>query len=88
MPAKPRGLSAAKSARRTSIQRNEGEGNKTAARHYNKAQHAFVRSGKVAAAARAARRAVEGSEGPALRKAEAVGRSKGRSAATRSVAKR
>lgn len=88
MPAKPKALSVAKSARRDPGQRNEGEGNKTAARHYNKAQHAFVQAGRVAAAAQAARRAVEGSEGPALRKAEALGRSKGRSKASRPSAKR
>src|SRR5713226_8565735 len=41
-------------------QQNEGEGNRTAAREYNKAQHDFARSGKVEEKAREARRAVEG----------------------------
>jgi len=63
--------------------RNEGEGNKTAARHYNQAQRRFVASGKVAAAARSARSAVDGPEGAELRKAEAVGRSKARPAKSR-----
>jgi hypothetical protein len=36
--------------------RNEGEGNRTAARAYNKAQQRFVRSGKVEEKAREAER--------------------------------
>jgi hypothetical protein len=54
--------------------RNEGEGNRTAARQYNEAQQNFVRSGKVEAKAREARKAVEGKEGAALRDAELVGK--------------
>ena len=60
--------------------RNEGEGNKTAARHYNEAQQRYVRSGTVAAAARSARRAVDGPQAGALRQAAAVGRGKARPA--------
>jgi hypothetical protein len=72
--------SAAKPKAASAGARNEGEGNKTAARHYNEAQHKFAASGKVSAAARAARKALEGSEGATLRRAEAVGMSKARSA--------
>ncbi len=49
-------------------QRNEGEGNRTAARQYNEAQQSFVRSGKVDEKTR------EGAEGKALRDAELVGK--------------
>ena len=38
--------------------RNEGEGNKTAARQYNEAQHRFAQSGKVEEKAREAERAL------------------------------
>lgn len=69
---------------RTPASANEGEGNKTAARHYNQAQQRFVASGKVAAAARSARRAVDGPEGAELRNAEAAGRGKARPAKSKS----
>ncbi len=55
-------------------QRNEGEGNHTAARAYNKAQTGFAHGGKVEAAAKDAARAVDGPEGEALRKAEQEGK--------------
>lgn len=55
-------------------QANEGEGNRTAARAYNKAQQEFVRSDKVDEKARAAREAIEGKEGKSLREAELVGK--------------
>jgi len=51
-------------------QKNEGEGNKTAAREFNKAQHEFVQAGKVDKAAEEARKAVDGAEGAELEKAE------------------
>lgn len=54
--------------------RNEGEGNKTAAREFNERQRRFVRSGKVAAAARDAERALDGRERDELLKAEAAGK--------------
>jgi hypothetical protein len=54
--------------------RNEGEGNRTAARRYNKAQQDFVRSGKVEEKAREAAQAVDGPEGKALREAELIGK--------------
>ena len=55
-------------------QRNEGEGNRTAARQFNEAQQKFVRSGKVEAKAHEAREAVDGKEGEALREAERIGK--------------
>lgn len=55
-------------------QRNEGEGNHTAARQYDKAQTDFAKSGKVEPAARDAARAVDGPEGEALREAEQAGK--------------
>ncbi|HUH84259.1 MAG TPA: hypothetical protein VLX85_06590 [Stellaceae bacterium] len=55
-------------------QRNEGEGNRTAAAQYNAAQQRFVRSGKVKEKAREAEKAIEGKERDALNEAELVGR--------------
>jgi hypothetical protein len=55
-------------------QRNEGEGNRTAARRYNDAQHAYVESGRSDAAAEEAKRAVDGKEGDELRAAEKEGK--------------
>jgi hypothetical protein len=57
-------------------QKNEGEGNKTAARHYNEDQHEFVKDGKVQKAAQDAEQAIEGKEGDELRRAEEQGRAK------------
>ena len=54
--------------------RNEGEGNKTAARQYNEAQHRFVQSGKVEEKAREAERALHSSEKEELQRAEAIGK--------------
>jgi hypothetical protein len=62
----------------TPRQPNEGEGNKTAARAFNHAQSKFAKSGEVDAAAKAAKRAVEGEEKAELSKAEQAGRSKAR----------
>ena len=56
-------------------QRNEGEGNKSAARRYNQASQQFARSGRVRKQAAAARKAIDGPENKDLRKAEAIGRS-------------
>ncbi|MCW5770269.1 MAG: hypothetical protein KIT16_01435 [Rhodospirillaceae bacterium] len=60
-------------------QRNEGEGNKTAAREYNKgaAEHAR-HPDEVKKAAAAAKRALDGPEGAALREAEIEGKSAAR----------
>ena len=55
-------------------QKNEGEGNQTAAKQYNDAQKRFAESGKVAPAAKDAARAVDGPEGADLRKAEELGK--------------
>jgi hypothetical protein len=59
-------------------QRNEGEGNKTAARHYNEATTEFAKSGKVEEKAQEARKAVDGQDGEKLRKAEREGLQKAR----------
>lgn len=56
--------------------RNEGEGNKTAAREYNEAQRRFISDGKVEVAARDAEQALEGPERQELREAEAIGKSR------------
>ena len=55
-------------------QKNEGEGNRTAARQYNEARRRFVKSGKAEEKAKEAERAVEGKEGDTLREAELVGK--------------
>ena len=53
------------------LQKNEGEGNRTAARRYDSAVEKTVKSGLVPAKARAAARALDGPEGSELRRAEA-----------------
>jgi hypothetical protein len=53
---------------------NEGEGNKTAARQYNEAQHRFAQSGKVEEKAREAEKALHTSEKEELQRAEAIGK--------------
>lgn len=55
-------------------QRNEGEGNRTAARNYNAEQQRFVKSGKVDEKAREAKQAVEGKDRAELERAEAEGK--------------
>jgi hypothetical protein len=60
----------------TKSPKNEGEGNKTAAREYNEAQHRFVESGQVEEAARAAERALDGPERQELLDAEAAGKAR------------
>src|SRR3954447_9614052 len=57
--------------------RNEGEGNKTAAREYNEAQRRFVQSGKVEEKAREAARAMASPERAELERAEAIGKQGG-----------
>ena len=56
-------------------QKNEGEGNRTAAREFNRDQQRFVEQGKVNEAARDAAQAVDGAEGEKLREAEKIGKS-------------
>jgi hypothetical protein len=58
-----------------SVQANEGEGNKTAAREFNDAQQAFVKSGQVDEKARDAERALDGPESRELEEAKAIGKS-------------
>jgi hypothetical protein len=58
----------------TAGSKNEGEGNKTAARQYNEAQKRFAQSGKVEEKAREAEQALDGPEKDALQQAEAVGK--------------
>ena len=53
--------------------RNEGEGNKTAAREYNQAQRRFVESGKVDEKAQKAEKSLD-TEKSELERAEAVGK--------------
>jgi len=53
---------------------NEGEGNVTAGRNFDRAEEAFAKSGKVEQKAREAQEAVDGPEGPELAKAEAAGK--------------
>lgn len=55
--------------------RNEGEGNRTAARHYDEATRDFVKKGAVDEKAREAARAVDGPEGSDLKRAEREGKS-------------
>jgi len=59
-------------------QRNEGEGNRTAAREYNRATKEFARSGQVEQQAERAKQAVEGPQKAELERAEATGKSKSR----------
>jgi hypothetical protein len=59
---------------RNQPQRNEGEGNRTAARQYNEDQRRFVESGKVDEKAREAERALDGTERHDLEQAELIGK--------------
>jgi hypothetical protein len=55
------------------MQKNEGEGNRTAAKEYNDATQRFVKSGKVEEAARKAEKDLESDTG-AMSEAEKAGR--------------
>lgn len=59
-------------------QPNEGEGNRTAAREFNREQRAFAQSGPVEQKAREAETALAGAEGKSLKKAERAGRRRSR----------
>lgn len=61
--------------KRKNGQRNEGEGNKTAAREYNRDTTAFAKSGQVEGKAHEAEQAIEGKQADELRKAEREGKS-------------
>jgi hypothetical protein len=56
-------------------QANEGEGNRTATRAYNRKAKQFAETGPVDAQARKAKADLDGPEGKALREAELVGKS-------------
>lgn len=64
------------SAGRDSVQENEGEGNRTAAREYNDAAHLFVQSGRIQKSGERAKSAFEGGEKAELERAEKAGKSK------------
>jgi hypothetical protein len=59
-------------------QLNEGEGNRTAARAYNRKTKEFAESGPVEKQAKQAKADLESPKGEELKKAEAKGRSKAR----------
>ena len=56
-------------------EKNEGEGNKTAAMAYDRSQTEFAKSGAVAGKAKEAESALEGAERGELEKAEKTGKS-------------
>jgi hypothetical protein len=58
--------------------KNQGEGNRTAARRYNKDTRDFVKSGKVEKTAEKAREVLESDEGERLKRAEEKGRAQAR----------
>jgi hypothetical protein len=60
-------------------QPNEGEGNRTAAKEYNRKTEAFTRSGKVGPSAEKAKQAMEGGERDELEQAERAGKRPARS---------
>ena len=60
---------------RDTASRNEGEGNRTAARQYNKAEQRFVQSGQVDEKAHEAEHALDTPEKRAMDRAEAIGKS-------------
>ena len=57
-------------------QKNEGEGSRTAARHYDEAATRHPRPGKVDRQAREAKEALDGPEGEELPRAEEKGKSR------------
>jgi hypothetical protein len=57
-----------------SQEKNEGEGNRTAGRQFNKDEQNFVRSGQVDQKAREAAEALDGDEAKELADAEAIGK--------------
>ena len=61
----------------TPTQKNEGEGNRTAAKVYNDATMAFAKSGKVGPAARKAEESLDTAEAKELARAENAGRKPG-----------
>lgn len=61
---------------------NEGEGSRSAARHYADGVARTVESGQVDALADKAKAALDGPEGNELKRAEAIGKAKGKSTDT------
>lgn len=59
-------------------QRNEGEGNRTAARAYNKHTRQFVKTGRARKAAKQAAAAIDTPEGTKMREAEIKGKAAAR----------
>jgi hypothetical protein len=59
-------------------QKNEGEGNRTAARVYNEATEKFAKSGRVQEQAELAEKAVDSDQKAELDEAERVGKCKAR----------
>lgn len=57
-----------------SLNQNEGEGSRTAAREYEAGLKSTVKSGKVDALAEEAKEALEGPDGASLRQAEKAGK--------------
>ena len=64
-----------KSTSKPGAQRNEGEGNRTAAREYNRRTERFTKSGQVEKKAKEAEKALEGPEAEELAEAEETGKS-------------
>jgi hypothetical protein len=64
-----------RSAGRTA-EKNEGEGNRTAARKYNDATRRFVQSGRVEESGEQAKSAIQGDEKGELERAEKAGKNK------------
>lgn len=59
-------------------QKNEGEGNRTAARQYNEATKRFAQSGRVEESGQKAKKAIEGGQKAELVRAEKAGKSRAR----------
>ena len=63
-------------AEREKFGENQGEGNREAARRYNEAARRHIRKGDVQQEAQEAKRATEGREKDALKRAEEAGKSR------------
>jgi len=61
------------------ISENQGEGDKASAERFNEEEQAFIQSGRVEAAAKDARKALDGAEADELKRAEAKGKRPARS---------
>ena len=72
-------ISTKQSNTRKPISENQGEDDKASAKRFNGEEQAFVRGGKVEAAAKEARKALDGPEADELKRAEAKGKKPARS---------